>query len=195
MGFSFAPSSPLSIRSLLILGLALAFGCGMAHAAPVRDPVPATSKDSAQAPAAGIDQKAIHDEYVNGNFETVIARITAFLKENPEHSRADSLFIARHLAVVHAADPKTVEAGKYWMYRLILLSPTADLSGMYVSEEIERMFERVKKETQLRSGGNGRGKWVWIGAGGAVLAAAAAAWLILDEKPHAADRTIVPVLL
>jgi hypothetical protein len=28
-----------------------------------------------------LDQKAVHDEYVNGNFEIVIERITAFQKE------------------------------------------------------------------------------------------------------------------
>jgi hypothetical protein len=145
------------------------------------------------APAAKLDQKAIHDEYVNGNFETVIGRITAFQKENPGHSREDSIFIARHLAVVHAADPKSVEAGKHWMHRLILISPNADLSGMYVSEEIDRIFERVKREARIRSGGDGRRKWLWLGAGGTALVAAAAAWLVLDGESDGPPRTVVPV--
>lgn len=177
---------PRSIRSWLLLCLLIAIACRSASADPPGTGIPAP---------AGLDQKAIHEEYVNGNFETVIARITAFLKENPVHSRDDSVFIARHLAVVHAADPKTVEAGKYWMTRLILLSPDADLFGMYASEEIERLFARVKAETRMRAGGTGRGKWAWIGAGGAVAAAAVAVWLIVDNGSHNPERTIVPVSL
>jgi hypothetical protein len=152
-----------------------------------------TGQSGPAAPAARLEQKAIHDEYVNGNFETVIARINDFQKENPRHSREDSIFIARHLAVVHAANPKSVEAGKHWMYRLILLSPTADLSGMYVSEEIDRLFDRVKQEAHVRSGDNGRRKWLWLGAGGAVLAVGAATWLVLDDKAEGPGRTVVAV--
>lgn len=140
-----------------------------------------------------LDQKAVHDEYVNGNFETVIESITAFQKGNPRHSREDSIFIARHLAVVHAANPKSVEAGKHWMHRLILLSPAADLSGMYVSEEIDRLFEKVRQEAGIRPGNRGSRTWLWLGAGGTALAVAVAAWLILDGESDAPSRTVTDV--
>ena len=140
-----------------------------------------------------LDQKAVHDAYVNGDFESVLARIEAFRKENPDHSRDDSIFIARHLAVVLAADPRTVEAGKYWMHRLLLLSPQADLSGMYASEAIERMFGEMKEEEDARLGGSGRRKWLWIGAGGTAVAGAVAAWILFSQAAESPERTVVPV--
>ena len=143
--------------------------------------------------AAPLDQAAIHSEYLEGNFDAVIRGLEIFQVENPVHSREDSLFTAKYLAVVHAADPKSVEAGKYWMHRLLLLSPTADLSGMYVSEEIERIFARVRKEA--RAGGSGRRKWLWIGAGGTALAAAVTAWMVMGSGSDGPEKTVVPVQL
>jgi hypothetical protein len=188
MVFAFMPSLPRCKprpRTLIILGLVLQ----LSRALVLSDP--AGPSGPAPASVAKLDQKAIHDDYVNGNFETVIGKITAFQKEKPRHSREDSIFIARHLAVVHAANPKSVEAGKHWMHRLIQLSPSADLSGMYVSEEIDRLFEKVKQEAGIRPGNHGRRKWVWLGAGGTALAAAVTAWMILDGDSDSGRRTVV----
>src|SRR4051812_20501877 len=70
MRFLCEPAMPPPIRLLLFLGLALTLGCGLGLADPIADKAPATpARDSAPAPAAGIDQKAIHEEYVNGDFE------------------------------------------------------------------------------------------------------------------------------
>lgn len=147
-------------------------------------------------PTPRIDQKAVHDEYMNGNFEAVLLRIEAFRKQNPDHSREDSLFIARHLAVVLAADPLSVEAGKYWMQRLLFLSPKADLSEMYASEAIERMFGDLKKEENTRTGRTGRRKWLWIGAGGAAVAVAViAVWMASSPSEDVPEPTVVSVKL
>jgi hypothetical protein len=182
----FMPPCKTPQRALMLLGLIVHLTCALGVTGPSGQPAP-------PAAVAQLDQKAIHDEYVNGNFETVIERITAFQKGNPAHSREDSIFIARHLAVVLAANPKSVEAGKHWMHRLILLSPTADLSGMFVSEEIDRLFERVKQEARVMSGDRGRRKWVWLGAGGTALAVAATAWMLFDGDSGAGKRTVVGV--
>lgn len=174
------------LRTLIVLGLVLQLGCALAMADP-------SGPSGPPAPVATLDQKAVHDEYVNGNFEIVIERLTAFQKDRPSHSREDSIFIARHLAVVHAANPKSVEAGKHWMHRLLVLSPTADLSGMYVSEEIDRLFEKVKQEAGIRPGVRGRRTWIWLGVGGTALVAAATAWMLFDGDSGAPDRTVVQV--
>lgn len=174
------------LRTLIVLGLVLQLSCAWVMADP-------SGPSGPPALVATLDQKAVHDEYVNGNFEIVIDRITAFQKEHPGHSREDSIFIARHLAVVHAANPKSVEAGKHWMHRLLLLSPTADLSGMYVSEEIDRLFEKVKQEAGIRPGVRGRRTWIWLGAGGTALIAAATVWMLFDGDSDAPDRTVVQV--
>lgn len=156
------------------------------------------SGDSAIAESSAfprLDQEAVHALYLEGEFDSVQARIHGFRKDNPEHSRGDSLFIARHLAVVLAANPNSVEAGKYWMHHLLILSPQAGLEGMYVSEAIEEIFRRVKREAGSRSAGTGRRNWMWIGAAGTVLAAGTVVWLLLEPEPDRNGRTVVPVTL
>ena len=93
-----------------------------------------------------LNQAKVHKAYEDGDFDVVVDTLAAFQKANPIHSRADSIFIAKHLAVVYAANPKTVEIGKHWMYRLLDLLPAADFAGMYVNEEIDRIFEKVRAE-------------------------------------------------
>lgn len=44
------------------------------------------------------------------------------------------------------------------MQRLLFLSPKADISEMYASEAIERMFGDLKKEADARAGRTGRWK-------------------------------------
>jgi hypothetical protein len=93
-----------------------------------------------------LNQQRVHYEYTEGNFDTVIVMLESYLARYPRHDKIDSIFIARHLAVVYAANPLQVEKGKHWMYELLRLSPTADLSEMYVNEEIDRIFEKIRRE-------------------------------------------------
>lgn len=106
------------------------------------------------APAAAVgtvlDQKRIHTEYNEGNFDRVIASLEAFIGRNETYSQEDSIFIAKHLAVVYSANPETREKGKYYMHRLLALLPSAKLIDMYVSDEIERIFDKVREEFVAR---------------------------------------------
>jgi hypothetical protein len=76
--------------------------------------------------------------------------IQAFTEANKTYSRADSLFIAKHLSVVYAANPTTREKGKHYMVILLEKMPGAELVDMFVSDEIARIFEYVRKELQTR---------------------------------------------
>jgi len=132
------------IRSALVLFLA-------ASAFAAQAPAPAAS------PAAGstLNQKSIHSAYNEGDFEKVIGQIESFAKANKSYSRNDSIFIAKHLAVVYSANPQTREKGKYYMYRLLEMMPSAELVDMFVSDEIDRIFEKVRKEFVSRQQGFG----------------------------------------
>jgi hypothetical protein len=122
-----------SFRMILFVGLALLFGRG--HAA---------------APAATLNQKQIHDAYNEGNFEYVISTLENFLRSNKTTSHADSIFVTKHLAVVYSANPATRERGRYYMNRLLEMLPSAKLVDMYVSEEIDRIFDKVREEFVTR---------------------------------------------
>jgi hypothetical protein len=127
-----------------------------AHAAQTpAKPAAAAAAAPAAANGSSLDQKAIHEAYNEGDFEKVTNLIESFNKANKTYSRADSVFIAKHLAVVYSANPQTREKGRYYMYRLLEMMPSAELVDMFVSDEIDRIFEKVRKEFLARQKGFG----------------------------------------
>lgn len=105
--------------------------------------LPALASDS-------LEQDRVQRHYNDGNFDAVLDLIGRFRNQNRIYSRDDSIFIAKHLAVVYAANPKSVDKGMFWMNELLKLMPAADLVGMYVSYEIDRIFDNVRKEFLAR---------------------------------------------
>ncbi len=97
-------------------------------------------------PPHSLDQMAIHRAYIEGEFESVVGAIDAFTKANQTFSRSDSIFIAKHLAVIYAANPETREKGKNYMFRLLNIQPSAKIVDMFVSDEIDRVFEKIREE-------------------------------------------------
>lgn len=110
--------------------IALAFWHPMVHAIPTRS----------------FDLERIHGEYRNGDFDKVIQDLTRFLKSGRKCLRSDSIFLEKHLAVVYAANPATRELGRYHMHQLLDISSSADLIDMFVGEEVDYVFEKVRKE-------------------------------------------------
>jgi len=96
-----------------------------------------------------LDKQMVHGLYNDGDFEGVISGIKGFISRNETYSREDSIFIAKHLAVVYTAMPANRELGKYYMHQLLKLLPSAELVDMYVSDEIDRVFEKIRREHLL----------------------------------------------
>ncbi len=162
-----------SVLTKIALGLAIAIPAfaiqptpapaakpAAAQAAPAAKPVPvATKTAAAPAPSNGkavmLNQKDIHEAYNEGDFEKVTTLIDAFNRANKTYPRADSIFIAKHLAVVYSANPQSREKGRYFMYRLLEMMPSAELVDMFVSDEIDRIFDKVRKEFLARQKGFG----------------------------------------
>jgi hypothetical protein len=106
-------------------------------------------------PIEVLDQKRIHGDYNNGDFDRVTNVLEGFMKRNTRWVHSDSVFIAKHLAVVYSANPDTREKGKFYMFRLLQLVPSAKLVDMFVSDEIDRIFEKVREEFLVRQRGFG----------------------------------------
>lgn len=102
---------------------------------------------SAPSPRGGLDKVRIHADYEAGDFDKVIRAAEAFLATGKACSQADSVFLEKHLAVVYAANPGTRERGRYHMLRMLDLHPKADLLDMFVGEEVDGIFEKVRKES------------------------------------------------
>lgn len=118
--------------------------CALAACACLAAPKPA-----AQAEAV-LNQARIHGLYNDGDFDRVVALIDSFTAVRKSYSVYDSVFIAKHLAVVYTANPATREKGKAYMFLLLDLLPSAKIVDMYVSEEIDRIFDKVKEEFTVR---------------------------------------------
>lgn len=107
-------------------------------------------KGTSPSAAHVLDQKKIHHVYTDGDFEGVIASIDSFTQANKTYSLSDSVFIAKHLAVIYTANPATREKGKNYMFRLLSLLPSAKIVDMFVSDEIDHIFEKIKEEYVVR---------------------------------------------
>ena len=113
---------------------------------------PTTARDNGP---GWLDQEKIHSEYNEGDFDKVVIILETFMSTHKTYTFQDSVFIAKHLAVVYTANPNTREKGKYYMFRLLTLLPSAKLVDMFVSDEIDRIFEKVRDEFFIRQHGFG----------------------------------------
>jgi hypothetical protein len=132
-------SLPFSI--LLVLGMAI----------PCLAAAPSKSSGSSKSQTVvELDRSVVHAAYNDGDFDKVVKALDAFIDTHPTMSRSDSIFIAKHLSVVYSANPETREKGKYYMFRLLELMPSAELVDMFVSDEVDRIFDKVRKEFMVR---------------------------------------------
>ncbi|MDB5051708.1 MAG: hypothetical protein JWO30_4779 [Fibrobacteres bacterium] len=152
------------VKTTLVLAFGLALPLFAAQPAPAQKaaaaaPVPAAAAPSKSAAVQNqkvvLNQKDIHAAYNEGDFDKVTSLIDGFIKANKTYSRADSIFIAKHLAVVYSANPQSREKGRYFMYRLLEMMPSAELVDMFVSDEIDRIFDKVRREFLARQKGFG----------------------------------------
>jgi hypothetical protein len=149
MGFGFHTRPHLKLGGAGI-ALFLTLSGSVVLAASNAPAHPASAHPASAPNPSGLEQKKIHADYNDGNFEKVISALEAFMATHKTYSFDDSIFIAKHLAVVYTANPETREKGKYYMYRLLSLLPSAKLVDMYVSDEIDRIFDKIRDEFMAR---------------------------------------------
>jgi hypothetical protein len=144
----------------VLIALALPIWVFAQAAAPAKASPANSAKSSAAAvpksetasagPADTVDQKKIHSEYGDGNFETVVQILEDYRSRHDRYRTSDSVFIAKYLGVIYASNPDSREKGKYWLYKMLQMEPKSDLVDLYVGEEVERTFEKVRQEFIVR---------------------------------------------
>jgi hypothetical protein len=133
-----------------LAGMTLLLGMVSVHADPKisvkRSPLP--KAPSKMAPSAGnkLDTAQIHQTYLDGDFDQAIELIEEAQKYGGPFSHQDSIFIFKHLGVMHAAKYETREKGKHYMVQLLNVEPTAKILDMYASDMIYMIFKNIKDE-------------------------------------------------
>ncbi len=140
----------LTLATLLVLAFSIGHG----------DPTPAPANSSASKAIATdnssaksldtLDLKRVNSEYGDGNFETVVQILEDFRSKHATYRLRDSVLIAKYLGVVYASNPDAKEKGKYWLYKMLEKDPSEDLVDLYVGEEVDRTFEKVRQEFIMR---------------------------------------------
>lgn len=100
-------------------------------------------------PDGSLNREVISKFYFDGDFEAVITSLESFRKDQPDINNEDLIFMYKHLSVVYASNPDTKDKGESYMYQLLKLIPTVDLIDMYISDNIESIFIRVKDRYKL----------------------------------------------
>jgi hypothetical protein len=110
-------------------------------AAKPPNPAPAS-----KAPANKLDTAQIHRTYIDGDFDLAIELIEDAMKYGGPFSHEDSVFIFKHLGVMHTAKYETREKGKHYMLQLLNVEPTAKIMDMYASDMIYMIFKNIRDE-------------------------------------------------
>jgi hypothetical protein len=139
---------PMPFQTLAVL-LIFGFSCVNAASPAVGGPPPA-SKTTTVAPVDTLDIKRVQAEYGDGNFETVVQILEDFRTKQKNSRPRDSVLVAKFLGVVFASNPNSREKGKYWLYRMLQMEPREDLVDLYVGEEVQNTFDKVRQEFIVR---------------------------------------------
>lgn len=162
-----------------------------------------------------LDKEAISYAYFEGEFSRVLPPLENYRLNFPTSAaREDSIFVYKYLSVIYAANSETQAKAESYMVQLLKLMPTIELIDLYISDNIQAIFKRVKADYQGRQEymqehdqfgrvktpkNPGKGEptrkskaiW-WVACGVGVAAAAGAVYFVFEPKPNA-DRTYVPV--
>ncbi|HKP96003.1 MAG TPA: hypothetical protein VJ385_09630 [Fibrobacteria bacterium] len=162
-------------------------------------------------PDGSLDRSRISKAYFEGDFDMVVSALETFRKLHPDPSREDKIYTYKYLSVIYAAKPETRGKAESFMYQLLKIMPSIELMDLYISDNIEAIFNsvRIRFEQQQRIGpdstgsaASGKGKppaaslrasdksstWVWWTAGAAVgVAAAVAGFVYLSDSPKTAS--------
>lgn len=104
---------------------------------------------------AGLEYEKAKQAFLDGEFEALSKELEAFRLAFPKHEKKDSIIMSKFLGVIYAAHPNSREKAKFWFYRLVQVDEGADLLDLFVSEDVQNLFDKVRQEFAMRRGYRG----------------------------------------
>lgn len=117
-----------------------------------------------------LDRSKISKAYFEGDFDKVVNALETWRKMQPNPTREDKIYAYKYLSVIYAAKPETRSKAESFMYQLLKLMPSIELMDLYISDNIEAIFNSVRlrfehmSKTSLDSGQDGRPQPPGLGA-------------------------------
>jgi hypothetical protein len=117
----------------------------------------AAPASSAHAPIEGLntdgslDRVIISKAYFEGDFDKVITALEAWRKMQPNPSKEDKIYVYKYLSVIYAANAETRPKAESYMYQLLKLMPSIELMDLYISDNIEAIFNSVRLRFEQQS--------------------------------------------
>jgi hypothetical protein len=94
-----------------------------------------------------LDMPALEATYKEGELEAVKNALESYLKNRGEKATRDErVFAYKYLGVIHAADPDSRTRAESFFNQLFQLTPHIELAGMFVSKNIQALFDEVKRD-------------------------------------------------
>jgi hypothetical protein len=105
--------------------------------------------DLGQRPNGALDMPVLEATYKEGELEAVKNALESYVKNRGDGATKDErIFSYKYLGVIYAADPDSRTRAESFFNQLFGLSPHIELTGMFVSKNIQGVFDEVKREFQ-----------------------------------------------
>jgi hypothetical protein len=199
----------LTLIAYCVLGSALPF------AAAVSAPA-ARATGEGPRPEAAVDTFEVRRLYSDGEFDEAVARLEKGIAARKPASKAESVFVYKHLGVMYLAQYQTREKGKWHLRQMLETDSSAQITDMYASDMVYMIFKNILDEFEAKRHtsrprdtvevadrrGSGRDSlatpklaetrrkskgYLWWGATAAVIGAGVTAYFVLAEDDSGTD--------
>lgn len=94
-----------------------------------------------------LDMKSVQSNFREGELEVVKNLLESFLKhQSTIATRDEKIFAYKYLGVIYASNASDKLKAESYFNQLLPLAPNIELADMYVSQNIQDIFDKVKKD-------------------------------------------------
>jgi hypothetical protein len=91
-----------------------------------------------------VDKANLSLLYSEGSVKLLEKKLDSVQAAEPQMTREDSVFINKHLGVIHSNDPEKKQLGVEYFCKLLRQVPTEELKDMYMDGSIDSLFRTLK---------------------------------------------------
>lgn len=126
-----------------------ALGTALPASAAATAPVPRSAVPGPK-PEAAVDTFEVRRLYSDGEFDEAVSRLEKGLAARKPASKAESVFVYKHLGVMYLAQYQTREKGKWHLRQMLETDSSAQINDMYASDMVYMIFKNILDEFEAK---------------------------------------------